>query len=120
MLELEPGDVAFFHVNAIHRGTYDHGVPRRTIAVTYARRDFARFPLPGEFERRQGYFAPYQPWFLNPGYLDGLSPEARAYYEAFISTYRGLWDPAMLDVVSEGVREYYRPSFAAAGHLDRS
>ena len=33
-LQLEPGDASIFHVNGLHRGRYDVGYMRRTIAIT--------------------------------------------------------------------------------------
>ena len=32
-LELEPGDLAFFHVNSLHRGLYYQGVPHHRRAA---------------------------------------------------------------------------------------
>lgn len=74
-LSMNPGDVGFFHVNALHRGPSavdgDDRHVRRTIAVTWT--DAAR-PSPitnASMVARTGYVAPYQPWTLLPGYTDG-------------------------------------------------
>jgi hypothetical protein len=90
-IELVPGDLAFFHVNAIHRGMYYVGVPRRTIAVSFGRVAYPRLATPEWLLNWRGYVCTYQPWFEKAGYLDGCTPEARAFYERFIQTYRGTW-----------------------------
>ena len=95
-LQLEPGDLAFFHVNALHRGLYQPGVLRRTIAVTYSRADFPRPATPQTLKERLGYVPSYQPWFLRPNYLDGTEGEPRAFYDRFIETYRETWKPEFL------------------------
>ncbi len=84
-LSMDPGDVGFFHVNALHRGPSavdgdDHHV-RRTIAVTWT--DAAR-PSPitkASMVARTGYVAPYQPWTLLPGYTDGCRPATVALFK---------------------------------------
>jgi hypothetical protein len=40
--------------------------------------------------RTNSYFSD-QPWMLEPGHLDGLSPRARVYFEEFIEAYRDFW-----------------------------
>lgn len=45
-LPMEPGDIGLFHVNSIHRGYYEVGVPRRTIAVTFGARSKHRRSIP--------------------------------------------------------------------------
>jgi hypothetical protein len=84
-VELEPGDLAFFHVNSIHRGRYFSDVPRRTIAITFVRATDTRSNDAQQMKQRNGYVAHYQPWFLKAGYLDGCSPEARQFYDRFVS-----------------------------------
>jgi hypothetical protein len=95
-LQLEPGDIAFFHVNALHRGLYIQGVPRRTIAVTFSRESIVRMPTREMMIAWKGYVASYQPWLLQDGYLDGTSAAARELFERFINNYREGWKPEFL------------------------
>lgn len=90
-VELEPGDLAFFHVNSIHRGLYPGGVTRRTIAVSYGSTAYPRPATQELLDVWRGYVCTYQPWFLEPGYLDGTTPATRAFFERFIETYRDTW-----------------------------
>ena len=112
-LHLEPGDLAFFHVNALHRGLYPVGVPRRTLAVTYGRPSFARPATARSMQERRGYNATYQPWFLRENYLDGTTPETRRFFERFIETYRESWQPQFCDaaLIGEKRHDYYAPYF---------
>jgi len=86
-LQLNPGDLAFFHVNSIHRGMYLHGVLRRTIAVTYSSVEFQRPPTREWLISARGYAASYQPWFLDEGYLDGVQPGTRAFFQRYVDAY---------------------------------
>ncbi|MCZ7647803.1 MAG: phytanoyl-CoA dioxygenase family protein [Planctomycetota bacterium] len=79
-LALQPGDAAAFNSCGLHRGRYHADKPRRTLMLTYTTAQRAPFD----------YFTD-QPWFLEPGYLDGLHPEARAFYERFILNFREAW-----------------------------
>lgn len=95
-LQLHPGDLAFFHVNSLHRGHYPVGVPRRTIAVSYGRASAWR-PIDADIMRQWvGYRATYQPWFLNQDYLDGVTWGARAFFQRFIDIYSSYWQPEFL------------------------
>ena len=106
-LGLEPGDLAFFHVNALHRGLYPKEIPRRTIAVTF-NRAAAPWPITAAMmEQRTGYVAAYQPWFLQPGYLDGCLPAARAFYQRFIDIYGADWQPDYLKTFHRRLQEYF-------------
>lgn len=116
-LSLEPGDLAFFHVNTLHRGSYDLGIPRRTIAISYGRRDFPRPPTVEWMRTLRGYVATYQPWFSQTGYLDGLNAREKAFFDRFADVYGPYWGPELLipeigaerhayyAKASEGVRE---------------
>ena len=106
-LRLEPGDLAFFHVNALHRGSYEKGVLRRTIAVTLNRAADPRSATAELMERRAGYVPSYQPWFLEPGYLDGCLPAAREFYHRFIDVYRDSWRPDYLKTLHPTLQGYY-------------
>lgn len=77
----EPGDAAAFHYNGLHRGSYRPEVYRRTLMITYTG---------VSAERPKDVFS-YQPWCLEPGYLDGVKPGTRAFFESFIETYRDFW-----------------------------
>eukprot|EP01048_Picozoa_sp_COSAG05_P023281 COSAG05_NODE_4973_length_1305_cov_7.012108_1_plen_326_part_10 len=81
-LQLSAGDVAFFHVNCLHRGAYWPAVPRRTIAVTW-RADSSEgmrwtslkaHPSQAQMTARSGYVASYQPWMALDGYFDRCAP----------------------------------------------
>ena len=106
-LRLEPGDLGFFHVNSLHRGSYEQGVPRRTIAVTFTRARDARIPTLETMKERRGYDSSYQPWFLNPGYLDGCLPAARAVYQRFIDVHRDCWHPELLGSLHPSLKTYF-------------
>jgi Phytanoyl-CoA dioxygenase (PhyH) len=80
-VSLNPGDAVAFNPMGIHRGRYHADKYRRTLMLTYT--------ATGQ-EHTQDYFSS-QPWFLEPGYLDGLSLEARSFFEGFIETYREFW-----------------------------
>jgi hypothetical protein len=58
-------------------------------------------------ELRTGYVAPYQPWFLQPGYLDGCLPAARAFYQRFIDIYEEGWQPNYLKTLHQSLQEYF-------------
>lgn len=104
---LEPGDLAFFHVNTIHRGIYQHRVLRRTIAVSYSRASDPQEITPERLEHTRGYVAPYQPWFRRPGYLDGLPPAIAAYYRAYVERYGDRLDLALVDALPAARRGYF-------------
>ncbi len=108
-LHLEPGDIAFFHTNAIHRGMYRPEVPRRTIASTYSLTPSSYFFASVErMTEQRGYVATYQPWFLKPGYLDGITPEARRFFAHFIETYRENWKPEyVVPELGPALRDYF-------------
>jgi hypothetical protein len=95
-IDLTPGDLAFFHVNAIHRGMYYVGVPRRTIAVSFGRVAYPRRATAEWLLNWKGYVCTYQPWFQKPGYLEGCTPEAKAFYGRFVETYQDTWKKEFL------------------------
>ena len=110
---LEPGDLAFFHVNALHRGHYEVGVPRRTIAVTFGRASAPRAITADIMRERVGYGATYQPWFLNLDYLDGIDEDTRAFYQRFIEVYSPYWKPEFLiPELGEKRIAYFRDALA--------
>jgi len=77
---LQPGDAVLFNPMGFHRGRYHVDKLRRTLMLTYTRRSRPCFD----------YF-PDQPWFDNPGYLDGLNPEVQEFYREFIRVYQDHW-----------------------------
>ncbi|HYF50138.1 MAG TPA: phytanoyl-CoA dioxygenase family protein [Planctomycetota bacterium] len=77
---LQPGDAVLFNPMGFHRGRYHVDKLRRTVMLTYTRRSSPCFD----------YF-PDQPWFDNPGYLDGVTPAAREFYSEFIRVYQDHW-----------------------------
>jgi hypothetical protein len=106
-IQLQPGDLAFFHVNSLHRGIYLQGVPRRTIAVTFGRASHPRKPTAEMMKQWRGYVATYQPWFLKPGYLDGCAPTTRQFFQRFVDLYRDSWKPEYLAELSPQLKEYF-------------
>lgn len=79
-IDLQPGDGAAFNPYGLHRGRYHTDRLRRTIMLTYW----------SASEPRSDYFSA-QPWFLEEGYLDGLSASAVQFFERFIEQYRDDW-----------------------------
>lgn len=107
-LALQPGDLAFFHVNTLHRGYYEHGVPRRTIAVTLGRASHARGNSAQTMKEWRGYVATYQPWLLKPGYLEGTAPATREFFQHYIDTYGDTWKPEYLELLEPELQRYFR------------
>jgi ectoine hydroxylase-related dioxygenase (phytanoyl-CoA dioxygenase family) len=79
---LQPGDAVAFNPFALHRGRYHADKKRRTLMLTYQR---------ASSTAEDTYFS-RQPWMLEDGHLEGLSPRARRVFEAFIARNRSLWD----------------------------
>ena len=79
-VELAPGDAVLFNPMAIHRGRYHADRLRRTLMLTYTKSS----------EPYADYFS-NQPWFLTPGYLDTLSPQARPFFDRFVDMYQANW-----------------------------
>jgi len=79
-LALEPGDAALFNPYGLHRGRYQTQPDRRTLMLTYTK---SSVPCADYFSN--------QPWFLTPGYLDGVKPATRAFFEPFIAEYKAFW-----------------------------
>jgi hypothetical protein len=75
-----PGDAVLFNAMCIHRGRYRREPLRRTLMLTYTKASEPWFD-----------FFSDQPWFLEPGYLSGISPEATAFYGRFVAEYRPNW-----------------------------
>ena len=94
---LDAGD-AFAFVDGLHRGHYKAGnsrhdhrgfvrflttvangadIPRRTVQFTLSA---------GRRAKGLDNFT-YQPWFLQPGYLSGLSPTAERFYARYMAEY---------------------------------
>jgi ectoine hydroxylase-related dioxygenase (phytanoyl-CoA dioxygenase family) len=79
-IRLEPGDAVLFNSFGHHRGRYHADKPRRSLMLTYSRRS-----VPTE-----DYFTD-QPWFLEPGYLDGLPPRTRRFFADFVEVFGRFW-----------------------------
>ena len=79
----EPGDAVMFNACGLHRGRYHVDKLRRTLMLTYSRMSTPT----------ADYFTT-QPWFLEAGYLNGLKPNTRAFYEKFIAQFQNHWAPA--------------------------
>ena len=79
-IALQPGDAVGFNAYGLHRGRYHADKLRRTFMLTYTD---SRTPL-------TDYFS-HQPWFLTPGYLDGLDAGQRRFFDAFVAQYERDW-----------------------------
>lgn len=79
-LALEPGDAALFNPMGLHRGRYHVDRKRRTFMLTYT-------PASKLF---YDYFS-HQPWFMQPGYLDGIQPATKRFFQRFIDAYEKDW-----------------------------
>jgi hypothetical protein len=80
------GDAVLFNANGLHRGRYHCDKPRCTLMLTYTPR---QAPHCDQFS--------YQPWMKESGYLDGLSPRARAYFQDFVEVYKDFWDEGLTE-----------------------
>jgi hypothetical protein len=78
----EPGDAAAFHAFGLHRGRYHADRYRRTLMLTYTAASTAQLKL-DTFNR--------QPWCVSAGYLDGVKPTTREFFERFIERFEPLW-----------------------------
>lgn len=109
-LPMEPGDIGFFHVNSIHRGYYEVGVLRRTIAVTFGARSKYRPFDPVWWRNTRGYVASFQPWVCKPGYLAGAEPHTMRLFQRFIDTYGDQWKAENLNPEAIGPQrvEYFK------------
>ena len=74
------GDAVLFNPAAIHRGRYYSDIPRSTLMLTYTKVS----------EPYSDFFS-NQPWFIQPGYMDHLSPATRAFFEPFVAQYESYW-----------------------------
>lgn len=79
-LALEPGDAALFNPLGLHRGRYHTHRVRRTLMLTYTKTSY----------HLSDYFS-HQPWFLEPDYMERLSPSTRQFFEEFVNAYRADW-----------------------------
>jgi hypothetical protein len=77
---LQAGDAVAFNQVGLHRGRYHVDKQRRTLMLTYN-------PVNNPIFDKIGY----QPYFLNDGYLDSLSPRAATYYKEYISVFKEHW-----------------------------
>ena len=80
--DLQPGDAVAFNAKGLHRGRYHSDKLRRTLMLTYVQS--SRPMTPDMFN--------HQPWFLEPGYMDGISPEAVKFYDGFVEKHRESWE----------------------------
>lgn len=79
-IALEPGDAVGFNAYGLHRGRYHADRLRRTFMLTFTD---SRSPISDYFSN--------QPWCQSPGYLNGLTPDERQFFEAFIAAYEADW-----------------------------
>ena len=78
----EPGDAAAFNPIGLHRGRYHAERYRRTLMLTYTAASRPDIPL-DVFNA--------QPWCLDEGYLEGVKPHTRVFFERFIDRFRDQW-----------------------------
>jgi hypothetical protein len=76
----QPGDAVLFNANGLHRGRYHTDKLRRAFMLTFTTRSRPHFDQ-----------LAMQPWLLEPGYIERMSAEARAFFTPFIATYRDYW-----------------------------
>lgn len=101
-LPMTPGDLGLFHVNSIHRGYYEVGTPRRTIAITYGAGSRGRPFDPQRWRDGKAYISTFQPWMRDADYLAGVQPATRAFFERFINEYQNQWTADRLDAAIIG------------------
>ncbi|MBM3263242.1 MAG: phytanoyl-CoA dioxygenase family protein [candidate division Zixibacteria bacterium] len=82
-VSLQPGDAVLFNPMGLHRGRYHAEKLRRTLMLTFTRTSSPYYD----------YFS-FQPWCLEPGYLEGVKNETRAFFDAFIDLYTESWKTA--------------------------
>lgn len=92
-LRLAPGDAALFNPLGLHRGRYHTEPVRRTLMLTYTK---SSLPV-------ADYFS-FQPWFLEPAYLDGLKPSTKSFFDSFVDTYATGWRTKLAEAASDGRR----------------
>lgn len=88
-LELEAGDAAMFNPMGLHRGRYHTDKLRRTLMLTYTKASVPYYD----------YFS-HQPWFLEPDYLERLTPQARPFFERFVETYTPYWQEKLREAAT--------------------
>jgi len=76
----EAGDAVMFNPLTIHRGRYHADKLRRTLMFTYTR---TSTPIFDNFS--------FQPWFLELGYMEKMSADARPFFDRFVNQYREFW-----------------------------
>ena len=111
-IRLQAGDLAFFHVNSIHRGLYSRRKRRRTIAVTWGTVSRPRPATREDMNGLGGYVASYQPWFTDPAYLQDTAPAARETFERFTATYRDSWDESFTADLNPDLRRFFAARLA--------
>ncbi|MEC4894537.1 MAG: phytanoyl-CoA dioxygenase family protein [Oscillatoria sp. PMC 1050.18] len=79
-IELQMGDACLFHAWGIHRGTYQHNQPRRTLDIIYSWKGICHYSPPPPL------------CFNDSSILKKLSQDARIFYNHFISTYQQFWE----------------------------
>ena len=84
---LSPGDAVLFNALTVHRGRYHADKLRRTFMVVYRKVRTAREELS---QRGLNQYTD-QPWFLLPGYLDGVRQETEACFHRYVECYGESW-----------------------------
>lgn len=84
---LSPGDAVLFNALTVHRGRYHADKLRRTFMVVYRKVRTAREELS---QRGLNQYTD-QPWFLLPGYLDGVRQETEACFHRYVEFYAESW-----------------------------
>jgi len=94
-VSLKPGDAVLFTQLCIHRGRYHTDKVRRTLMIS------AKKKAAAELTQRHSGLDQYtdQPWFLAPGYLDGVSPESKQFYQGFVDYYAPHWRARFAEVL---------------------
>ena len=84
---LSPGDAVLFNAITVHRGRYHTDKLRRTFMVGYRKVRTAR----EELSKHGLHQYTDQPWFLLPGYLDGVKEETEACFRRYVEFYAESW-----------------------------
>ena len=84
---LAPGDAVVFNALTVHRGRYHADKLRRTFMVVYRKVRTAREELS---QRGLNQYTD-QPWFLLPGYLEGVRQETEACFHRYVEFYAESW-----------------------------
>ncbi|MCC2685255.1 MAG: hypothetical protein K0R75_2154, partial [Paenibacillaceae bacterium] len=88
---LKAGDAVAFSQYGLHRGNYYKDRPRRTLMINYSSMAYFLAENNNFKNDLANRLLLDQTWCLNEGYLDGLSPRAKVYWQQFIDAFKDYW-----------------------------